>query len=92
MADELGWRPDVLVADYEMFGGTPLGFLAPQEAGGALPLSITMQTLRDLVVVGLHVLFLGLQIWLWAYWQKRGDKPVTDVVTSDYGRPLVRKG
>ena len=35
---------------------------------------------------------LGAQIALWAMWQKRGQaKPSTEVATSDFGRPLVRK-
>ena len=89
--NELGWRPDILLYEY---WDVPVirDVFKPQEAGGPFPMSITMQTLRDLLVVGIYVVFLGLQMWLWAVWQKRGDKPVTDVTTSDYGRPLVRKG
>jgi hypothetical protein len=30
-------------------------------------------------------------MWLWAWWQKRDKKPSTELVTSDYGRPLVKR-
>ena len=89
--NELKWRPDALLYQY---WDVPVvrDVFKPQADGGPFPMTITMQTLRDFLVVGIYVVFLGLQMWLWAFWQKRGDKPVTDVVTSDYGRPLVRKG
>jgi hypothetical protein len=86
--NELKWRPDTLVADYI----PGFGFLTPQSAGGNFPMTITMQTLRDLLAVGIYVVFLGINMYLFAWWQKRGTKaPTTDVVTSDYGRPLVKK-
>jgi hypothetical protein len=31
-------------------------------------------------------------IFLWSFWQKRGTKKSTELATSTYGRPLVRKG
>ena len=35
----------------------------------------------------------ALIIFLWSVWQKRGDaKPSTELATSTYGRPLVKKG
>ena len=86
--NELKWRPDTLAADY--IAG--LGFLQPQEKGGSFPMTISMQTLRDIVAVLIYVVFLGLQMWLWAVWQKRGSKPTVEVATSDFGRPLVKKG
>lgn len=89
--NELKWRPDALLYQYWDVAVIRDVF-KPQAKGGPFPVTITMQTLRDFLVVGIYVVFLGLQIWLWAYWQKRGQKPVTDIATSDYGRPLVRKG
>lgn len=91
---ELKWRPDVLLADYPLWGGEDgftLGFLTPQEDGGAFPMTISMSTVRDLIAVLIYVGLLGGQMWLWAWWQKRGKKPSTEIVTSDYGRPLVKK-
>jgi len=87
---ELKWRPDVLLSEYP-FWGVKLEFMAPQEKGGNIPMSINMQTLRDLIAVLIYVGLLGFNMWLWAWWQKRGQKASTEVATSDYGRPLVKK-
>lgn len=88
-SNELNWRPDVLV--YQYWEVWPFTWLKPQEADGFFPMTITMQTIRDLLVVGLYVVLLGVQMWLWAFWQKRGSKVTTEVATSDFGRPLVKK-
>lgn len=91
--NELNWRPDVPLSEYSWIGGITLGFFEPQEAGGWFPVSINMKHVRDLLVVLLYVVLLGAQIYLWAWWQKRGTSDVsTEVATSDFGRPLVRKG
>lgn len=88
-SNELNWRPDKLLYEY---WDIPVvnSLFQPQEKGGPFPMTITMQTIRDLLVVGLYVAFLGGQMWLWAYWQKRGDKVSAEVATSEYGRPLVK--
>jgi hypothetical protein len=88
---ELKWRPDVLLSDYQIWGGTPFGFLNPQEKGGFFPVTVDMQRVRDVIVVLIYVGLLAGQIWLWAWWQKRDRKPSTELVTSDYGRPLVKR-
>ena len=86
--NELKWRPDTLVADY--IAG--FGFMQPQATGGSFPMTITMQTLRDIIATMIYVGFLAGNMWIWAHWQKRGTKSATvEVVTSDYGRPLVKK-
>lgn len=90
-SNELNWRPDVLFYKYWDVWPLNTDFFLPVEKGGNFPMTITMQTLRDLLVVGLYVVFLGGQMWLWAFWQKRGSKVVTEIATSDYGRPLVKK-
>lgn len=91
--NELNWRPDVALYQYEWVGGLTLGFFEPQSLGGWFPFDINMQHLRDLIVVTIYVVLLGLNIYLWAWWQKRGTSEAsTEVVTSDFGRPLVRKG
>lgn len=91
--NELNWRPDVALFQYEWVGGVTLGFFEPQEDGGWFPVSINMQHVRDTLVVLLYVVLLGLNIYLWAWWQKRGTaEATTEVATSDFGRPLVRKG
>jgi hypothetical protein len=87
--NELKWRPD------NIFVG-PGDVLEPVAMGGSwFPMTISYQTLRDLIAVGIYVVFLGVQMYLWSWWQKRGTKAAatsSDLVTSDYGRPLVRKG
>jgi hypothetical protein len=40
----------------------------------------------------IHVYFIALMIYLFVWWQKRGEKTSKEVATSSYGRPLVRKG
>ncbi len=54
---------------------------------------LTAQVLRDVVVAGIYVAFLGAQIYAWGWWQKRGKHVSTapELETSAYGRPLVRK-
>ncbi|MBI2705824.1 MAG: hypothetical protein HYX32_11120 [Actinobacteria bacterium] len=88
-SNELNWRPDKLVYEYWTVPGVST-LLTPQEKGGPFPVIITMQTLRDLIVVLIYVVFLGGQLWLWAFWQKRGEKKSVEVATSEYGRPLVK--
>ncbi len=88
--NELKWRPDNIV-----YG--PFDILKPQQFGGAFPMTITYQVLRDLIAVGIYVVFLGVNIWAFAWWndrKKRADEAAADrsLTTSDYGRPLVRKG
>jgi hypothetical protein len=71
----------------------PFDLLKPQAFGGHFPFTISYQEVRDIVVVILYVFFFGLQIWIWSWWQKRGKPaPSTELETSTYGRPLVRKG
>ena len=88
--NELNWRPDNLVYQYWSF----LGFLKPQTAGGWFPMTVTMQAIRDLLVVLIYVAFLGFNMYVWSWWnnrQKRADAKAQELETSDYGRPLVRK-
>ena len=43
-------------------------------------------------MVGIYVFFVGLNVFMWGWWQKRGKKVAsTEVATSTYGRPLVKK-
>ncbi len=87
--NELGWRPDKMLLGIGEF-------LKPQSMGGWNPITLNYLVLRDLIAVGIYVVFLGINIWLWAVWQNRGKKAAADaavpaVVESDFGRPLVRK-
>lgn len=81
---ELGWRKDKLI-----FG--PLDILKPQEFGGPFPFTISYEALRDIVVLVIHGIYIGLFIYLFAWWQKRGEVKQVELPSSTYGRPLVKK-
>ena len=79
--NEWGWRSDRIV-----FG--PFDILEPNRF---VPMTISYQVLRDLVVTMIYGVALGLHIFHWAQWQDRA-KPKAEVVpTTTYGRPLARK-
>ena len=82
---DLGWdRTNIIYG--------PGGILRPQTAGGWNPITLQYEAVRDTVVVLLHVYYFGLLIFIWNWWQKRGDEAPKELPTSTYGRPLVRKG
>lgn len=83
--NELGWRADKLVHG-------PWDILQAESKGGHFPFEINYLQVGDAIVVGIYLFFTGLNIWMWAWWQKRGKKVGTEVETSTYGRPLVKKG
>ena len=62
--------------------------------GGRGRVKIDKQKIRDVVAATLYIVFLGVHIFLWGAWQKRGrkaaDKAAIEPVSS-YGRPLVKK-
>jgi hypothetical protein len=76
---------------YIIYG--PFDLLKPKALGGHFPFTASYEAVRDTVVVVLHVYYFALILFLWRVWQGRGDaKPSTEIATSTYGRPLVRKG
>jgi hypothetical protein len=82
----LGWNKNNLI-----FG--PGDILKPKAYGGHFPFTMSYEAIRDIFVVVIHLWYFGLMIFLWHVWQKRGDgKPSTEVATSSFGRPLVKKG
>ncbi len=70
----------------------PGGIFKPQADGGWFPMTLQYEAVRDVIVVLIHVWYFGLMLFLWSFWQKRGAKKSTELATSSYGRPLVRKG
>jgi len=83
---ELGWTKNLII-----YG--PGDILKPKALGGPFPFTMSYEAIRDIVVVVIHLWYFGLMIFLWHVWQKRGDgKPSTEVATSTFGRPLVKKG
>ena len=81
---ELGWRKDKLV-----YG--PFDILKSDTIGGSFPITISYEAIRDIIAVGIHVFYIGLMIYLFSWWQKRGEVKTKEVVSSSYGRPLVKK-
>ncbi|MGH1490501.1 MAG: hypothetical protein ACRBK7_14120 [Acidimicrobiales bacterium] len=82
-------------ADRIMFGKGDI--IKPISQGGWFPVDITYQAISDTVAVLFYVVFLGMQIWLWAAWQNR-DKTAESKAkaalsqTSSFGRPLIKQG
>ena len=85
--NELNWRVD------KIFVG-PGGILESQQDGGWSPIRINYVVVRDLIAVSIYLVFLGGNIWMWAAWQKRGEKQNADKAPerSTFGRPLVKEG
>jgi hypothetical protein len=87
--NRLIWRSDrILLAVSSKgvkFGDAAASF------GGSGRILVSYQSLRDMIAAGIYVVMLGAQVALWAMWQKRGKQASTEVATSDFGRPLVRK-
>lgn len=85
--NELQWRPDNLIVG-------PWNILEPQAMGGWFPVTLNYQVLRDLVAVGIYVVFLVLNVAAWVWWNNRGKRAeaAKAIPTSGYGRPLLRKG
>lgn len=73
---ELAWRSDTFLI----------------QATDNWPLDINMVAVRDFIAILIYGLGLTLHVGLWVYWQNRGKERPAKVPTSQYGRPLVRKG
>ena len=80
---ELNWRADRLVI------GPKIGHLHLLQYP---PFDITREVFRDIIAAGIYIVFFGLQIFVWVWWQKRGTKKTSaKELTSAYGRPLVKR-
>jgi hypothetical protein len=82
---DLGWDRTKII-----FG--PAGILRPQSEGGWNPITLQYEAVRDIIVVLIHVYFFALLLFIWVWWQKRGQTTAKELPTSSYGRPLVRRG
>ena len=81
---DLGWNRANII-----YG--PGDILKPEALGGSFPMTLQYEAVRDVVVVLIHVYFFGLLIFMWTWWQKRGQTTTKEIETSTYGRPLVKK-
>lgn len=83
--NELGWQSNKLLLG-------PGDIFQSQANGGWFPFDINYLQVGDALVTLIYGFFLGLQIWIWSWWQKRGaTTTTTELATSTYGRPLVKK-
>src|SRR5262249_49374572 len=77
----LGWR-----SDKKVFG--PGNIFQAQSLGGSFPFEINYLQVGDAIAALMYIVFLGLQLYLFSWWQKRGKvKPSAELATSTYGRP-----
>jgi hypothetical protein len=85
----LGWSRDRIIM------GPSLPFISdplrPRSMGGWNPITLQYEAIRDVVVVLLHALYFGLIIYMWSWWQKRGQVKTAEIEVSTFGRPLVKK-
>ena len=89
--NELLWRPDKLLVGISS-AGVVWGNDA-KDLGGTGRILINYQAVRDIVATVIYVVALGVHVYLWSVWQKRGRKKPGDVevATSRFGRPVLRK-
>ena len=91
---DLAWRSDKIGIPMGPFpggGSDNLLFDKGIEFGGRGRIIVTAQTVRDVIVAGMYIVFLVAQIIGWLWWQNRGKKqPKAAIETSAYGRPLLR--
>ncbi len=88
--NEFNFRADRLLVG-------PGEILKPIHQGGWVPFDIPYRALSDTVAVIFYVVFLGLQIWMWARWQNRDKRAESKALlasnqTSSFGRPLLKQG
>ncbi|MEZ5259433.1 MAG: hypothetical protein R2705_21895 [Ilumatobacteraceae bacterium] len=80
----LGWdRANIIYGPFDILKPDSLWRLEPDHAA--------VRGRATIIVVLIHVYFFGLLIFIWTWWQKRGDNVTKELPTSSYGRPLVKK-
>jgi len=80
--NEWGWRSDrILFGPGDIF-----------EPNRFIPITISYQALRDIVVTLIYGLGLTLHVFHWVQWNNRAKAKPVVVPTTAYGRPLARKG
>jgi hypothetical protein len=80
--NELGWRRD------KIFGGPDS--VTTKSLSLDIPITISYESIRDVIAAGIYIVALGVQIALWSMWQNRGKKAPKEIETSAFGRPLVK--
>jgi hypothetical protein len=80
----LGWRKDKVL-------NGPFDILKPKAMGGNFPFTLSYEALRDIIAVAIHGVYIGVMVFLFIWWQKRGKEATKQPPPPPYGRPLVRK-
>jgi hypothetical protein len=103
---ELAWRPDKTGIPVGPFGKDALGKYGLGNSRNVLfgdgitffgrgKVTVTKETVRDILAANIYIVFLGGHIKMWALWQNRGKaleaKMKAIPTSSTYGRPLVKK-
>ena len=68
------------------------GLATAQSQGGWFPFDITLRAVSDSIAAIIYIVYLGGLSKLWGLWQTPKSSGSTEVETSTYGRPLVRRG
>ncbi len=68
------------------------GLLTAKSQGGWFPFDITLRVVSDSIAAIIYIIYLGIFSKMWGIWQAPTKSDSTDVETSTYGRPLVRRG
>ena len=94
--NEWKWRPDnfgIPLGPFATLG--PLDLKNPAFSDGITffgrgRVLVSAQTIRDIIVSGIYVGMVAAHLLTWTWWQKRDKRPVPELTTSPYGRPLIR--
>jgi hypothetical protein len=89
---ELSWRPDLIWLGPGGEATLPIvGWTFRTEW---FPIQVSARAVRDIIAVLIYVAFLAGQMWIWAWWQNRGERAAAAKAiepTSTYGRPLMKR-
>ena len=89
---ELNWRPDTIW--FGEGGSVTLPVLGWTIETPWFPIRISAEVVRDLLATGIYIVFLGIQMWFWFWWQSRDDRAKAAKAiepTTPYGRPLIKR-
>ena len=95
--DLWGWRFHILQNNRKYLGFIPVdhGVVWPHGITffGRGKIAVNAQNIGDSVAALIYIVFLGVQLYGWLWWQKRGRVRVAtpELPRSAYGRPLVKK-
>ncbi|MDH4146704.1 MAG: hypothetical protein OEY23_16220 [Acidimicrobiia bacterium] len=84
--NELNWRVDKRLLGPRLWLEEGRGII-----DNIVPFQLNYLIIRDFIAVGVYLVALGVNMWLWGVWQKRGTRKTgTDLARSEFGRPLAK--